>query len=76
MHCCGYHSTLITHVSSRLAESFFKKSLFILGCAGSSLLPAGSSLVVGCGLLIEVASLVVERGLGSTWASVIAAPGH
>ena len=45
--------------------------MFAFGCAGSSLLRGlslvalsrGHSLVVTCGLLIAVASLVVEHGL-------------
>ena len=48
--------------------------MFAFGCAGSSLLRGlslvalsrGDSLVVTCGLLIAVASLVVEHGLWST----------
>ena len=53
--------------------------LFIFGCAGSSL-PCGLfsgcgqwgySLVVVCGLLIAVASLVTEHRLQSSWASVV-----
>ena len=61
----------------------FKKKiiyLFIFGCAGSSL-PHGLSLVVAstaycvvvvCGLLIAVASLVVEHRLWGAWASAVA----
>ena len=54
------------------SPSFLKKILFIyFGCAGSSLLhgfslvvsSGGCSLVVVCGFLIAVASLVVEQGL-------------
>ena len=75
LHCCDYHSTLIIHVSSRLADSSFK-NLFIWGCAGTLLLPADYSLVVVSGLLTVVGSLVMEHGLWSTRASVIKAPGH
>ena len=55
-----------------LKDGFLKNKLFIyLGCAGPSLLRGlslvvvsrGYSLVVMCGLLIVVASLVVEHGL-------------
>ena len=62
---------------------FFKKIiLFIFGTAGSSLphrffLSCGEwgySLVVVRGLLIVVASLVVEHGLLGAWASVVMAP--
>ena len=35
----------------------------------------GCSLVVLCGLLIAVASLVVEHRLCGTWASIVAAHG-
>ena len=41
--------------------------LFIYGCAGSVLL-LGLSLVVACGCLIVVASLVAKHGLQGTWA--------
>ena len=62
-----------------LLDSFLSISLFIYGCAESSLC-AGFSLVAvswGCslaaesGLLIAMASLAVERGLQGTWASVV-----
>ena len=55
-----------------LSPSIFKKKLFIyFGCAGSSLLHGhfsscgewGLLLAVVCGLLIAVASLVVEHRL-------------
>ena len=54
--------------------------LFIFGRAGSSLLRGlssscselGYSLVVVCGFLIVVASLVVERGLQGTVSIVVA----
>ena len=56
--------------------------LFIFGCAGSLLLcclflvvaSRGYSLVAVCGLLIAVASLVAERRLEGTQASVVATP--
>ena len=41
---------------------FFLITLLIFGCAGSSLISVGSSLIV-------------EHGLYGTWASVAAAPG-
>ena len=52
-------------------SSFLKKYLFNFGCAGSSLLRVGFSLVaagracftVVSGLLIAVASLISEHGL-------------
>ena len=57
--------------------------LFIFGCAGSLLLhrlslvavSTGYCLVTVCGLLIAVASPVVEHESSGPWASVIAAGG-
>ena len=37
---------------------------------------AGATLIVVCGLLIEVGSLVAERGLQGMWASVVVARGR
>ena len=50
----------------------FNFHLFIFSCAGSSLLCTGYSPVAACGLLIAVASLVVEHGLSScgVWAEL------
>ena len=36
---------------------------------------AGATLIVVCGVLIEVGSLVAERGLQGMWASVVVVPG-
>jgi len=67
----------------KLVIDFFNiifKYLFIFGCSGSLLLREGFllvamrgafSLVVVCGLLIAVASLVADHGLQSAWASVV-----
>ena len=44
-----------------LKKIFFKIIYFIFGCAGSSLLRVGLSLVVVRGLLVSVASLVAEH---------------
>ena len=54
-----------------LQVTLSQRVLFIFGCAGSSLLCGfslvvpirGYSLVLVCGILIVVASLVAERGL-------------
>ena len=44
-------------------SAFFKSNLFVYGCAGSSLLHGCYSGWCALGLLIAVASLVVEHGL-------------
>ena len=57
-------NSLTRRMKRVVGSSFFKKikDLFIFGCAGSSLL-CGLSLFVVCGLLMVVASLVVEHRL-------------
>ena len=59
-------NSLTRRMKRVVGSSFFKKikDLFIFGCAGSSLL-CGLSLFVVCGLLMVVASLIVEHMLYS-----------
>ena len=68
---------LTTGPAGKSLSLFLKCCLFIFGCAGSLLLhglsspvavSGGYSLVAVHGLLIVVASTVVEHGLLGTWA--------
>ena len=64
----SYKTALISHTSHRFRcylclkkILFYYLLIFIFGCAESSLLRVGFSLVVVRGLLVSVASLVAEH---------------